>query len=375
MATKQIIIGSTRTSITGLEVEDVEYLDKKNGSNIINCHYLITESGGIIKTLEHNIEAGSGVENLEDNIVVRYIGGIAHGEEKDTRTRSQIFSIYALVFSLFEEGYNTVIDDGTSSINVNMSFGEDLPEFFKRCKRSISEFKKIKNEISDAQKLASKLIDEGVYKTKEDILNSKYAKIYEYGVNLFNDIVKKHLSRKKELIEITSEKINIKGIGNCGVSKSVLEYIYKISEENGFDPRNFILTTFYENTCLRFCKEGDFVYIKNKKYIHPLYLFNAWSLIKKTYPISKTIKLIKTLYDFDNLTEVQLKSFLSAYILLYNEVKTIHDFDDKTMWKKIYDEITNGTYIPGQNYVMDGYQINSRNLLYYIRRNIELPKI
>lgn len=375
MTSNKIIIGSTQTVVKKLDIKDIELFDRSNGCNIINCHYLINEEGKIIKMLGHEVECGSGKQNISNNIKIRYIGGLCNKEKRDTRTRAQLFSLYALIFSLYEQGYCDVICDGTSNIDIKNDFGFDMPELFQRCRTSIEKYKEIKQEIEEAQELASDLIDKGVYKTKEEILTSKYAKIYEYGINKFNDIIRKHLSSKNELIEVSDEKIKITSIGNCSIPKTVLEYIYNICSKKGFKPIHFILTTFYENACLRFSKSGDFVYIDNKKYIHPLYLFNAWSLIKKTYPISKTTKLIEHVYDIETLTNAQLKMLLSAYILLYNEVKTIRDFDANKMWDKIYAEVLNGTYIPGQNYVIDTYQINSRNLLYYIRRNVELPKI
>ena len=67
-----------------------------------------------------------------------------------------------------------------------------------------------------------------------------------------------------------------------------------------------------------------------------------------------------------------MKDYLRAYILLSWEVKTIKDYNKEDLIQYIYNEIVNGTYICGQNYVCGDFQINTRNALLYYYRNLQI---
>ena len=121
---------------------------------------------------------------------------------------------------------------------------------------------------------------------------------------------------------------------------------------------------------LRYMKPDFFVKKGSKKYIHIIKLFNCWNLIKKTYPSSKTINVISKYKSKDTLTQDELKEYLKAYILLSWEVKTIKDYNPKTLLDDIYDAIVLGTYVSGQNYESEGFQINIRNAQLYHYRNL-----
>ena len=55
---KIIVIGSTKTDIKNLEVEDITYFDRKQGYEIINSHYLIKEDGEILNVIDINKKCG-----------------------------------------------------------------------------------------------------------------------------------------------------------------------------------------------------------------------------------------------------------------------------------------------------------------------------
>jgi hypothetical protein len=112
--------------------------------------------------------------------------------------------------------------------------------------------------------------------------------------------------------------------------------------------------------------------MKRKKYTHPICMFHAWSLIKKSYPVAKTVNVLNKYENYDKpLNEEELQELLLAYILLYEETKTITDFDSETMWEKLYEIMTRGDYVCGLNYVSGEHQINYRNVRLFLMKDWE----
>ena len=371
---KTIVIGSTRTDIRDIEVKDIAYLDKKCGCDIINCHYLIKEDGEIINTIDIESKCGYISEEENNHIFIRYIGGIKQNKYKDTRTVKQKYSLYALLYSLHKLGHDVIVDE--SEINGKHTAGFDVKNetcavnwLWEKNDKSIETFRKMVQEISGYETIANDLIEGGKYKTKFDIENSKYAKIYKLGIKKFNNILDTHFNRKEELIEIDCEWGELLE-QNVLISKNLFDTIQNISKKKGLKPEVFFFTMLQENMCLYFYKNEWYRTIGKKKYTHPICLFHAWSLIKKSFPVSKTTMVLKA-FEKNNepLQKDDLKKLLLAYILLYEETKTIHDFNPDTIWEDLYEIMNSGDYVCGLNYVQGEHQINYRNVRMYLLKD------
>jgi hypothetical protein len=371
---KIIVIGSTKTDIKKLEVEDITYFDRKQGYEIINSHYLIKEDGEIVNVLDINKKCGFVSSEENNHIFIRYVGGIKDGECVDTRTKKQQYSLYALLYTLHNMGYDTIVDEkeingvNTSGFDVNNEV-KNVDLLWKMNDKSIDTFRKLSKEIEGYEKIAHDLIESGKFKTKQDIENSKYAKIYRMGIKKFNNILDMHFNNIDEMIEINVEFGELLE-QNVLINKSLFDAIQDISKKKNFKPEMFFLTMLQENMCLYFYKKEWYKKVGKKTYTHPICLFNAWSLIKKSFPVSKTTKVIKEFeLNSPEKNKHDLKRLLLAYILLYEESKTIHDFNVKTMWEDLYEMMERGDYVCGLNYVRGEHQINFRNVRLHLLKD------
>lgn len=371
---KIIVIGSTQTKIKGMVIEDFEYLDKQHGYEIINTHYLIKEDGEIIQTLDLDKKCGFNSTEENNHIFIRYVGGINENNEIiDNRTKKQKYSLYALLYTLHKMGYDNIIDE--EEFNGKHTAGFDVKKetrninwLWEKNDISVESFRKLRDEIKNFDQMAWKLIDSGKFKTKSDIENSKYAKIYNLGIKKFNDILDSHFNKVEELIEVGGEYGELEG-QEVLISKVLFDSIKEKCKARNLDADIFFFTMLQENMCLYFYKKEWYRKIGKKKYTHPICIFHAWSVIKKSFPISKTTRVLKDYQYKTNLNDVELHRLLLAYILLYEETKTIHDFDYKTLWETLYEKMEYGDYVCGLNYVQGEHQINYRNVRLYLLKD------
>lgn len=371
---KIIVIGSTQTKIKGMVIEDFEYLDKQHGYEIINTHYLIKEDGEIIQTLDLDKKCGFNSTEENNHIFIRYVGGINENNEIiDNRTKKQKYSLYALLYTLHKMGYDNIIDEEefngkhTAGFDVRKET-RDINWLWEKNDISVESFRKLRDEIKNFDQMAWKLIDSGKFKTKSDIENSKYAKIYNLGIKKFNDILDSHFNKIEELIEVGGEYGELEG-QEVLISKVLFDSIKEKCKERNLDADIFFFTMLQENMCLYFYKKEWYRKIGKKKYTHPICIFHAWSVIKKSFPVSKTTRVLKDYQYKTNLNDVELHRLLLAYILLYEETKTIHDFDYKTLWETLYEKMEYGDYVCGLNYVQGEHQINYRNVRLYLLKD------
>lgn len=371
---KIIVIGSTQTKIKGMVIEDFEYLDKQHGYEIINTHYLIKEDGEIIQTLDLDKKCGFNSTEENNHIFIRYVGGINENNEIiDNRTKKQKYSLYALLYTLHKMGYDNIIDE--EEFNGKHTAGFDVRKetrninwLWEKNDISVESFRKLRDEIKNFDQMAWKLIYSGKFKTKSDIENSKYAKIYNLGIKKFNDILDSHFNKVEELIEVGGEYGELEG-QEVLISKVLFDSIKEKCKERNLDADIFFFTMLQENMCLYFYKKEWYRKIGKKKYTHPICIFHAWSVIKKSFPVSKTTRVLKDYQYKTNLNDVELHRLLLAYILLYEETKTIHDFDYKTLWETLYEKMEYGDYVCGLNYVQGEHQINYRNVRLYLLKD------
>ena len=371
---KIIVIGSTQTKIKGMVIEDFEYLDKQHGYEIINTHYLIKEDGEIIQTLELDKKCGFNSTEENNHIFIRYVGGINENNEIiDNRTKKQKYSLYALLYTLHKMGYDNIIDE--EEFNGKHTAGFDVRKetrninwLWEKNDISVESFRKLRDEIKNFDQMAWKLIDSGKFKTKTDIENSKYAKIYNLGIKKFNDILDSHFNKVEELIEVGGEYGELEG-QEVLISKVLFDSIKEKCKARNLDADICFFTMLQENMCLYFYKKEWYRKIGKKKYTHPICIFHAWSVIKKSFPVSKTTRVLKDYQYKTNLNDVELHRLLLAYILLYEETKTIHDFDYKTLWETLYEKMEYGDYVCGLNYVQGEHQINYRNVRLYLLKD------
>jgi hypothetical protein len=371
---KIIVIGSTQTKIKGMVIEDFEYLDKQHGYEIINTHYLIKEDGEIIQTLDLDKKCGFNSTEENNHIFIRYVGGINENNEIiDNRTKKQKYSLYALLYTLHKMGYDNIIDE--EEFNGKHTAGFDVKKetrninwLWEKNDISVESFRKLRDEIKNFDQMAWKLIDSGKFKTKSDIENSKYAKIYNLGIKKFNDILDSHFNKVEELIEVGGEYGELEG-QEVLISKVLFDSIKEKCKARNLDADIFFFTMLQENMCLYFYKKEWYRKIGKKKYTHPICIFHAWSVIKKSFPVSKTTRVLKDYQYKTNLNDVELHRLLLAYILLYEETKTIHDFDYKTLWETLYEKMEYGDYVCGLNYVQGEHQINYRNVRLYLLKD------
>lgn len=371
---KIIVIGSTQTKIKGMVIEDFEYLDKQHGYEIINTHYLIKEDGEIIQTLDLDKKCGFNSTEKNNHIFIRYVGGINENNEIiDNRTKKQKYSLYALLYTLHKMGYDNIIDE--EEFNGKHTAGFDVKKetrninwLWEKNDISVESFRKLRDEIKNFDQMAWKLIDSGKFKTKSDIENSKYAKIYNLGIKKFNDILDSHFNKVEELIEVGGEYGELEG-QEVLISKVLFDSIKEKCKARNLDADIFFFTMLQENMCLYFYKKEWYRKIGKKKYTHPICIFHAWSVIKKSFPVSKTTRVLKDYQYKTNLNDAELHRLLLAYILLYEETKTIHDFDYKTLWETLYEKMEYGDYVCGLNYVQGEHQINYRNVRLYLLKD------
>jgi hypothetical protein len=371
--TKIVFIGSTRTNIKDLNIDDVTYLDKKHGYEIINCHYLIDEEGVIMNTLDVNTKCGFVSSEKNNHVYIRYIGGLLDDNFVDTRTKKQQYSLYALLYYLHNLGYDVIVGEKDKDNTYTAGFDVEketnkIDELWKWSDTSISSFRKMSSEIEKHVETARELIRIGKFKTKQDILNSKYAKIYDIGVKKFNNILDTHFNNFNELIEIDCNWGELVG-HHVLISKNLFNTIQDVSKKHNLRPEVFFFTLLQENMCLYMYRDEWYRKIGKKKYTHPFCLFHAWSMIKKSFPVSKTTKILKKYEKHEDLNKDELIELLTAYILLYEESKTIHDFKYNTMWEDLYEIMMRGDYVCGLNYVQDKYQINYRNVRFYLLKD------
>lgn len=371
---KKIVIGSTKTRISNMDIEDFEYLDKQQGYEIINTHYLIREEGEIIQALDIDVKCGFKSAEENDHILIRYIGGIdENGVCVDNRTKKQKYSLYALLYTLHKMGYDDIIDEEefngkhTAGFDVKKET-RDINWLWEKNDISIESFRKLRDEIKIFDKMAWELIDSGKFKTKSDIENSKYAKIYNLGIKKFNDILNSHFNNFDELIEVGTEYGELEE-QNVLISKTLFDTLQTKCKEQGLKPEIFFFTMLQENMCLYFFKREWYRKIGKKKYTHPICMFHAWSIIKKSFPVSKTTRVLKE-YQYKTIfNDVELHRLLLAYILLYEESKTIHNFEYKTLWQDLYEIMDRGDYVCGLNYVQGEHQINYRNVRLFLLKD------
>ena len=371
---KIIVIGSTQTKIKGMVIEDFEYLDKQHGYEIINTHYLIKEDGEIIQTLELDKKCGFNSTEENNHIFIRYVGGINENNEIiDNRTKKQKYSLYALLYTLHKMGYDNIIDE--EEFNGKHTAGFDVRKetrninwLWEKNDISVESFRKLRDEIKNFDQMAWKLIDSGKFKTKTDIENSKYAKIYNLGIKKFNDILDSHFNKVEELIEVGGEYGELEG-QEVLISKVLFDSIKEKCKARNLDADICFFTMLQDNMCLYCYKKEWYRKIGKKKYTHPICIFHAWSVIKKSFPVSKTTRVLKDYQYKTNLNDVELHRLLLAYILLYEETKTIHDFDYKTLWETLYEKMEYGDYVCGLNYVQGEHQINYRNVRLYLLKD------
>jgi hypothetical protein len=270
-------------------------------------------------------------------------------------------------------GYDNIIDE--EEFNGKHTAGFDVKKetrninwLWEKNDISVESFRKLRDEIKNFDQMAWKLIDSGKFKTKSDIENSKYAKIYNLGIKKFNDILDSHFNKVEELIEVGGEYGELEG-QEVLISKVLFDSIKEKCKARNLDADIFFFTMLQENMCLYFYKKEWYRKIGKKKYTHPICIFHAWSVIKKSFPVSKTTRVLKDYQYKTNLNDVELHRLLLAYILLYEETKTIHDFDYKTLWETLYEKMEYGDYVCGLNYVQGEHQINYRNVRLYLLKD------
>lgn len=371
---KIIVIGSTQTKIKENIIEDFEYLNKQHGCEKINTHYLIKEDGEIIQTLDLDRKCGFNSTEENNHIFIRYVGGINENNEIiDNRTKKQKYSLYALLYTLHKMGYDNII--GEEEFNGKHTAGFDVRKetrninwLWEKNDISVESFRKLREEIKIFDQMAWELIDSGKFKTKSDIENSKYAKIYNLGIKKFNNILNSHFNKVEELIEVTGEYGELEG-QNVLISKVLFDSIKEKCKAKNLDADIFFFTMLQENMCLYFYNREWYRKIGKKKYTHPICIFHAWSVIKKSFPVSKTTKVLRDYQHKTKLNNAELHHLLLAYILLYEESKTIHDFEYGTLWESLYEIMERGDYVCGLNYVQGEHQINYRNVRLYLLKD------
>ena len=371
---KIIVIGSTQTKIKENIIEDFEYLNKQHGCEKINTHYLIKEDGEIIQTLDLDRKCGFNSTEENNHIFIRYVGGINENNEIiDNRTKKQKYSLYALLYTLHKMGYDDIIDEEefngkhTAGFDVRKET-RDINWLWEKNDISVESFRKLREEIKIFDQMAWELINSGKFKTKSDVENSKYAKIYNLGIKKFNNILNSHFNKVEELIEVTGEYGELEG-QNVLISKVLFDSIKEKCKAKNLDADIFFFTMLQENMCLYFYNREWYRKIGKKKYTHPICIFHAWSVIKKSFPVSKTTKVLRDYQHKTKLNNAELHHLLLAYILLYEESKTIHDFEYGTLWESLYEIMERGDYVCGLNYVQGEHQINYRNVRLYLLKD------
>jgi hypothetical protein len=383
MQINNIIITNTNTFLSAkYDYEYVKNHDINNGGyEDIYCHYFITYDGKIIRGCDLKFSAGSKHKPFNKNIIIKYVGMASNKEKFNTITSNQVIAIYSIFYNLYKQGVNfnkirvyvpKYINTVTGENPFENTFcNNDIVELFEMCDNSINKYREIKEEIQSADNEAQSLIDRNIIKNIQDVHNSKYYKTYKFGIEKYNNILKKH-NNIEECIRVSNENIDCNvpmGHSKYIICKDIYDFTHSFPL---LKPQYLFNTIFFENRLLKYTRGNYYTYFNHERYIHIIKLFNCWSIIKKTYPSSKTTRVIKKYKNNDNLNKEELKEYLRAYILLSWEVKTIKDYNKEDLIQHIYNEIVSGTYICGQNYVCDDFQINVRNALLYYYRNLQI---
>ena len=365
-----IIIASSPYST----IEETRQYDLRCNCNNILGHYFIDEEGNILDCLDHSITLCCENKLFRKSIFIRiYIKDRESGSIFGNLKEKQIRSTYALLYTLYTKYGNYTIYNGSligeqydTKMYFNLCFN-NLEILFKMCDNSTKKFREIKEDIRLTREEAQEAINKGLFKCKEDVLKSKYYNLYNVGIKRYKNIINTHINNPKELIEIRPEKHLF--IHNEYIHISVYEDIIKRCKQCNIEPWMMFETLYRETSYIKgnngVLNDKILVHKNGKKYIPIINAFKCWSLIKETYPSSKTINVIKKLQDKQNLTKEELIDFLTAYMLLSKEARTIKDYDSNKIMELIYEKIINGIYICGENYVNNGHQINMRNLFYF----------
>lgn len=339
----------------------------KNAENIIECNDFKNDILNI---------------NEQNYYIIAYEEDIAYTE----MGLEKMLAIYAILYNIYiQNNYSLdnikiingeeMNEDFTSEIDFEYFFGFDLIELMKMNTNSINKFKSIKEKIEELSKQASDIIENSSKLTRHDIEQTKYAKLYRLGIQRFNQILKSHMFNENEVCEYFGDFINYATsddlynfIDNSYIQKKFFDEL-----ENKFSKypnlnKNYLYQTIKEETA--FCMFDGIFYKDLKEYVHLINVFKCWSIIKETFPSSLTINVLK---KYENrhllLNKDEAKELLLAYMLLAEEAKTIKNYKSEDLIPLIYNKITSGTYISGQNFVRGKYQINLRNVKLFLFRS------
>jgi hypothetical protein len=317
--------------------------------------FLIKKEGEIIELKK--------IRKRMSDIIVRYESEAPNYE----RTNEQIYSIYALILCLQKEYKIKEINKYDNCGFDVISETKNIDKLYILEYNANKEIENIRLEINHYKKNCEEIIKNKEIITKQDVENSHFARGYYYGIKKINNIIEKHISMRDELIDVSlGNEIEIKNLRTIPIF--LLFKIIEISDKFNYDFKEFLICSFMESSCGHYFENNALLKIDNKFYSHPLFIFSCWKAMKKTYPASYTLKIIKKYKDKTSLNQTELLEYLLAYRLLYEESKTIKDFDIENMWKTIYEEFCNGTYNSGNIYKRGKYTINLYNLksfLYY----------
>lgn len=350
---------------------------KLNTQGLTNYQYYINTNAEIISN-----------DNGKNKIV--YIKCITHDKNKyNVISFKQLYCIYAILYKFYKNGFvfnglNVLLSN--DSVRVGSSFSStigssDIIWLFEANDRCIKRCKEINETINNARELATELVTNGTIKTINDVLTSKYAKIYNLGIKKFNNIFLSHNKLNTDLIQVNNWDLRL-----CihdykylmyfylPVSKYLVDYIINEAKKINVEYTWLFNTLLYETSVGNFLNDKS-SRIRNDEghFIHLFNLFNCWAIIKDTYPCSKTTKVIDKYKKYDINTKLhkdELIEYLTAYILLSYESKSIKNYNNETLIKDIYDLIYSGLYIPTENFVYGDFQINMRNVKLYQNRNI-----
>ena len=371
---KKIYIGA----ISGSEYPDENYLkifDRQHGFELPLCNFFVDGHGNIFETHEIGEVFSEKIDN--ESVVIRCCDHILNNDH----IRS-LYGVYAVIFYIYQLNGNdfsgvqilngSELDESlTLNIDFNKYFG-DIHILMEMNKNANDYMLKMQSQIDDAKTLARNLIETNQITSKEDIENSEFYKLYTVGNDRLINILNNHSLNDNEFIvvkeygnidEMSSEEMPF--IHNSYIHKTIFEFLKKYKDTFNI---SYLFETIYRESTFFYYSHS--IKHENSELLHLIDLFNCWSLIKEIFPTKLTTNVIKRYHYYDNLSVDQLYQLLTAYILLSEEVKTIKDFSEEDIISTIYNKIVSGTYISGQNYEQNGFNINIRNVKLYINRNI-----
>ena len=363
----EIIIHCTATKrFENYTVDDIDTWHKENGFDKIGYHYVIYLNGTIAIGREENEEGAHCLGHNKNSIAVCYVGGLnADNTPCDTRTYEQKLSLFALIYNLLKKypsasihGHNEFSNKSCPCFDVEKEFSV-FNKLFLMQDNVIEECFKIKCDVFYAKLLAKKSINDGVINSKNDIYNTAYFKKYKYGIKKIKTIFSKHSHEDLEIYD----KYNLMSLDYDGykIQSFILDFLCNVDRNKA----SVLLSILYiENRFLTIFPREEICNINNKnnkKYVNIIEAFSAWSIIKKTYPCSKTTNIINSLSKKEQLTKEDLIDYFSAVILLSCECETIKDYKYENVLNDIYGYTTKGLSCCYSNYVKNGYQINSAN--------------